>query len=152
MKKISLFIIMILLTNLAISKNYTMEVFQKDIQKTVKIKTVKDGVVYTKKLYILKGNNKNNINSDIENYAFSDGNKFNSNSDLMIKFIKNTKIDIQNFSKKYNLKLKKKMNSGDYLFENINGNILNTIELIIKNEHTKIKRILPNMILNMKPL
>lgn len=152
MKKISLFIIMILLTNLAISKNYTMEVFQKDIQKTVKIKTVKDGVVYTKKLYILKGNNKNNINSDIENYAFSDGNKFNSNSDLMIKFIKNTKIDIQNFSKKYNLKLKKKMNSGDYLFENINGNILNTIELIIKNEHTKIKRIFPNMILNMKPL
>jgi lipopolysaccharide export LptBFGC system permease protein LptF len=82
------------------------------------------------------------------NYKYKNGDKFHSKSDIMIKF--NSVVNIQSIENKYNLKLKRKMNSGDYLFENISGNTLNIINEIVEDNTLDIQRITPNKILNIR--
>jgi len=64
---------------------------------------------------------------------------------IMVAFKKGAKIDIKNFEKKYNLKLKKKLLIGYYIFNN-NSDMsdLELIAKISKNSKTKIKTIRPN--------
>ena len=151
-------ILLILSTDMLSAKNKTMNSINEDIKETIKIKNIRNGKVYTEKIYVLKDSNKTEegmgVQSTTENitqYAFSNGNKFNSKSKIMIKF-KSKDIKIEKIEKKYHLKLKRKMNSGDYLFENKNGNTLNIINLLLKDEASNIERVSPDMILNMKAM
>ena len=159
MKQIVTITLSILLTSMLSAKNKTMEIAQSAIKETVKLKDVRNGTVYTQELYILKDSNETQAgvivtdpNQTLTYYAFANGNKFNSKSEIMIKFNSDSNINIEDIESKYNLKLKRKMNSGDYLFENLGANTLDTINLLLKDESSNIKRISPNMIFNMKPM
>ena len=74
------------------------------------------------------------------------------NKEIILAFKKGAKADIKSFEKKYNLKLKKHMLSGYYIF--INNSNLSDIELIYKisKENSNIiKTIRPNWGFNNKP-
>ena len=70
----------------------------------------------------------------------------------MIKFKSSSHIDMKAFERKYHLKLIRKMNSGDYLFKNMDGDTLNIINTILADNSVQIERIKPNLILNVMPL
>jgi len=72
--------------------------------------------------------------------------------EIILAFKKDKKVDIKSFEKKYNLKLKKHLLSGYYIF--INNSNLSDIELIYKisKENSNIiKTIRPNWGFNNKP-
>ncbi len=73
-------------------------------------------------------------------------------SGIIIAFKKGIKIDIKNFAKENNLKLRKKLIAGYYLFDNIStdSDILQILKIAKKNR-LKIKTIRPNWGLNNKP-
>ncbi len=90
-----------------------------------------------------------NTDTKKQNYIYRDGSKFNSKSDILIKF-KNS-INIEKIETEYSLKFKKTLPTGDILFENIGADSLLTINKIIHDMPQNIKRIQPNKTLNMSP-
>ncbi|OPX26865.1 MAG: hypothetical protein B1H07_03390 [Campylobacteraceae bacterium 4484_166] len=138
------------------SRQLNNNIFDKnETIKEVKLKTTRNGIVSSKKVFVLKNKNENKIKTNstnnIINYGFSNGDKFNSKSKIIVKFA-NKKIDINYIEHKYNLKYIRKMNSGDHIFENTSGNTLYIINNMLDDKSINIKRINPNMILNIKPL
>jgi hypothetical protein len=123
----------------------------------VEIQEIRNGRVYSQEIYIIENSTtrpsemSTQSSENITHYLFANGNEFNSKSKIMIKF-NSDDVDIKEIESKYNLRLKRKMNSGDYLFENLGEDTLSTINLLLKEKSSKIKRVSPNMILNMKPM
>jgi len=159
MKQIIAIIAVMLLIGILYSKNQTMDIAGDSIKEKVKIKNIRNGYVYNQEIYVLKDLNVTEPSSmitkstqHITHYAFANGNRFNSKSEIMVKFKSPIHIDIESIEKKYHLKLKRKMNSGDYLFENLGDNTLDIINLLLTDEPDNIERVSPNMILNMKPM
>jgi len=73
--------------------------------------------------------------------------------EIILSFKKDSKVDINNFSKKYNLKLKKRLRTGYYIFINKSKeSSLKLISKIIKEQKDSIKTIRPNWALGMHPL
>ncbi len=73
--------------------------------------------------------------------------------EIILSFKKDSKVDINNFSKKYNLKLKKRLRTGYYIFINKSKeSSLKLISKIIKEQKEAIKTIRPNWALGMHPL
>ncbi len=68
----------------------------------------------------------------------------------MIKFKNNKKVDLSQIEVKYALKLIRKMNSGDYLFKNTEGDTLEKIGKISQDRDLDIRKISPDLKLNMK--
>ena len=135
-----------------VAKEQIMELNKEDIIKTVKIQNIKNGKQFSQEVFIVESPLKktNSITNTIE-YAFANGNKFNSKSKIMIKF-KNESVNTKMIESQYGLNFERKMSSGDYLFTNKSGNTLDIINMVIKNESANILRISPNLILNMKPM
>ena len=73
-------------------------------------------------------------------------------SDIIVAFKKGAKVDIANFEKKYNLKLKKRLIAGYYIFSN-NSKLtdLEVISDIINRSKSIIKTVRQNWGLNNKP-
>jgi len=159
MKQIIAIITVMLLTGILYAKNQTMDIAGDSIKEKVKIKNIRNGYVYNQEIYVIEDSNVTEPSSmsiqstqHITHYAFANGNRFNSKSEIMVKFKSTSHIDIESIEKKYHLKLKRKMNSGDYLFENLGNNTLDIINLLLTDESANIERVSPNMILNMKPM
>ena len=96
------------------------------------------------------------IDNGIERKIFLDTNKNSArsiikNSSIIISFKKDN-IDLDEFAKKYNLKLKKTLSAGYYIFIN-NSKYKDTelIKLISKENKNIIKTIRPNWGLGMIP-
>ena len=123
------------------------------IQETVKIQNVKHGKIVTQDVYILKSTSQVQKTSAIPliQYAYTDGRTFTSKSKIMIKF-KNDSMNISDIESKYNLKLQRKMNSGDYLFQNLNADTLKVINTLLDGEAIHIKNITPDVILNVEAM
>jgi hypothetical protein len=161
MKKIIAIIVAVLLGGCLYGKDKDLNIasnIKNNIEKKIKMKNIRNGRVFTQEVYILKTKNVSNtmstnlLNQDIVYYAYSNGSKFNSKSDIMIKFYNQIDVNIEDIEYKYGLKLIKKMNSGDFLFKNLDGDTVEKIASLIQDITLKIKRVLPNMKLNMKPL
>jgi hypothetical protein len=90
--------------------------------------------------------------SNITHYMYKNGNKFDSKSQIMIKLSDSSQDKIDYIEDKYNLRLIRKLNSGDYLFENLGDDTLHTMEELLNDNQIQIKRINPNMQLNMNSL
>jgi len=68
-----------------------------------------------------------------------------SQKGLIVSFKKGTDIDIDHFASTYGLKLKVKLPTGYYVFENISGEDDGVIgERIIRNEKSKVSTVKPN--------
>jgi hypothetical protein len=152
-------IISIVLISVLIAKNKPMHIPNNAIPNKVKISDIKNGIIKQERIYKINkskiqsfGKINNNTNDTIIEYTFANGNKFNSKSKIIIKFRSGTTIDVKKLEKKYHLKFIRKMNSGDYLFKNMDGNTLNIINAIVADESLKIERISPNLILNVHPI
>ncbi|HHB94108.1 MAG TPA: hypothetical protein ENK88_03095 [Campylobacterales bacterium] len=160
MKQIIAIITVMLLIGTLYAKNQIMDIAGDSIKEKVKIKNIRNGHVYNQEIYVIEDSNKTESSTmgvqsnqqHITHYAFANGNRFDSKSEIMVKFKSESHIDIENIEKKYHLKLKRKMNSGDYLFENLGANTFDIINLLITDEANSIERVSPNMILNMKPM
>ncbi len=149
MKQIIVMVIFALMVVTLNAKSKVMLIDKSNIEKVVKIKEIKNGKVYSRDLYVVKNLKTANSNSMVY-YTFSNGTKFNSKSQIMIKFNKKANINIGEIEKKYNLKLKREMNSGDYLFENLGTNTYDTVNMILEKEFSQVERVKPNLILNEK--
>ncbi len=118
------------------------------------IKSIKNGIIIDKSIKIksIAATNEKSAaqSSGVKNYVYKNGAKFNSRSDILIKFKQN--INIKKFETKYNLKFKRNLTSGDILFENISGDTLVIINEILNENHDKIIRIMPNRLLNVLPI
>ena len=138
------------------AQNSNMEIDQSTISKTVKIQNIKHGKVFSNDVFVLKPTvntteNSNKTLNTVVQYAFSNGNKFTSQSDILVKF--NTEnVNVKDIEQKYGLKLIRKMTSGDYLFKNIGNDTLDTVNALLQNEATSIQRITPDLSLNVKPM
>ena len=139
------------------------------IDKSKNISNIRNGVKYTQKIYILKKKNQlmqnsingassssNNTNSSSTiKYMYKNGNKFNSKSEIMLKLDSSSEDKISYIEQTYNITMIRKMNSGDYLFKNPNSSDANTLDimqLLLNDENINIKRVNPNMRLNMHSL
>ena len=158
MKKIAVLIMAVLLSGCLYGKNKGFSIasnIKNSINKKIKIKSIRNGIVSTQDIYTLKpkqdGVSTNSLDQSIVYYAYPNGDRFNSKSNLMIKF-NDKDIDIETIEQQYGLKLIRKMNSGDYLFKIIDGDVVNIINSLIQDKSLKIKRIKPNVKLNVKPL
>ncbi|MBA1420060.1 MAG: hypothetical protein FAF03_04155 [Epsilonproteobacteria bacterium] len=158
MKKIVTTVVIVSLSSCLYGKNKDLNIasnIKNSIEKKIKMKNIRNTKVFTQEIYVLKTKNTSDkilaktLNKDIVYYAYPNGNKFNSRSDIMVKFNQHD-VNIEEIEYKYDLKLIRKMNSGDFLFKNLDGNTLEKINLILQDETLKVKRILPNMKLNMK--
>jgi len=128
------------------------EINTAEIQETVKMQNIQHGKIVTENVYVLKSASKvQKMNDNLIQYTFSDGRKFTSKSKIMIKFT-NDSVNIAEIERKYHLKLQRKMNSGDYLFTNLNADTLRTINTLLKDEAANIERITPDLILNMQAM
>lgn len=118
------------------------------IVKEVNLTNIRNGMIYSKEIQIVKSTtlNENNLDTELIHYEFSNGNKFHSKSMIMIKF--RGTVNIQEIEDTYQLKLVRKMNSGDYLFQNNSRNTLDTINKVIDEISFNIERISPNLTLN----
>jgi len=138
------------------AQNSNIEIDQSTISKTVKIQNIKHGKVFSNNVFVLKPTvntteNSNKTLNTVVQYAFSNGNTFTSQSDILVKF--NTEnVNVKDIEQKYGLKLIRKMNSGDYLFKNIGNDTLDTVNALLQNEATNIQRITPDLSLNVKPM
>ncbi len=125
--------------------------------KLLQIQSIKNGKVVAKKIHIksvagatrYKTSSNDTTATKVKNYIYQDGSKFNSKSDILIKF--KDDIETKEFETKYNLKFKKKLTTGDMVFENRGLDSLLTINKIINDMPNNIKRIQPNKVLNMSP-
>jgi len=94
---------------------------------------------------------KESINNK-KTYVTSQGHTFNSDSYILVKFQKDKDVNIEDFEKKYGLKLTKKMKIGYYIFKPTSQkDILDIINEILTNEKD-IKSIKPNWRYGVKPL
>ncbi len=160
MKKSTIIIISILFTTALVAKDRTINRVKGDFQDRVKISNIRNGIVYQEQVYTLKkvstmqsaGKTLNSSDNGITHYTFANGNKFNSKSMILIKFNQDSHVNVEEIASKYHLKFIRKMNSGDYLFENREGDTLRIINTILTDESSRIERISPNLILNVKPL
>ena len=108
-------------------------VFKKEIKRDVK-------EIKEKKLFDKKG---------IIFYKDNQGNRFNSQSELMIKFKKPNKLYLRKIERIYGIKLVKQLLIGDYLFKNSGKeNTVDIINRMIKREGSRLVRINPNKTLN----
>lgn len=150
-------ILSILLTGILIAKNKTMPIPEDSQPNKVKISSIQNGIVKQHRVYTvneakIQSLGKHPGTDSITQYTFANGNKFHSKSKIMIKFKSSSHIDMKAFERKYHLKLIRKMNSGDYLFKNMDGDTLNIINTILADNSVQIERIMPNLILNVMPL
>jgi len=153
MKTIIFMIIVMMTTGIANTKNQTINIAGETIKGVVKIKNIRNNIVYSQDIYIIEDSGMTpQSGNTLTRYAFANGNKFNSKSDIMIKFKNPNSVNIGDIESRYNLRVKRKMNSGDYLFENIGGDIVNVMNSLLENDSSIIERVSPNMILNMKPV
>ncbi len=151
MKKIVMVLVCVMISGCLYGKNRGLNI--PNIYKSISINEASNGSLKQKKVYILKDGSDSKealSSSGVKQYAYENGSRFTSRSDLMIKFIDKTKVDLRSFEKEYGLKLKRKMNSGDYLFVSLDGDILKKIDKISQKMKKNIKRIMPNVVLNMK--
>ncbi len=161
MKKIVILTVAIFLSGCLYGKNKELRVaksIKKSIKKKIKIQNIRNGKVFTQEIYILKAKDSQNktltksMQQDRLYYVYPNGDRFNSKSDIMVKFYNDKDIDIKEIEDRYGLKLIRKMNSGDFLFKNIKGDTLNKINSLLRDKAQKIKRIKPNIKPNIKPL
>jgi hypothetical protein len=152
MKASTLILAVALVSGTLYAKEKMMMIDKNLVKESLKMTTVHNGVVSQKNVYVMKVSTKSAAAKNAVEYFLPNGNKFNSKSEIMVKFKKGEKVDIDAIEQKYQLKLIRKMTSGDYLFKNIGGNTLDTINTFLKDEASKVERISPDMILNMKPL
>ena len=152
MKIFNLLLATALLTGTLYAKKEKMLIDTNSIKNSVKMTNIRNGIVYNEKVYILKDMQKTASASTLTQYAFSDGRTFNSKSEIMIKFNKDTNVNINEIEQTYHLEFIRKMNSGDYLFKNSANTTLETINSILNDKSSDIERISPNVIFNMKPL
>lgn len=111
------------------------------------LKSIKNGIVYDKRIYKVILNNDDNRTK----YKDTSGNTFNSKSEIIVKLKNN--IDISQFELRYGLTFKRKMLIGDFIFENKGTkNTLHIINQILIDDVTHIEKIMPNMILNMQSM
>ncbi len=123
----------------------------------IQIKSIKNGKVISKKLQLKSTTNTKQYSTNtidttgtkVQNYSYKDGSRFNSKSEILIKFKEN--IDIKTIETNYNLKFKNSLPTGDMLFENMGLDSLLTINKIINDMPQNIIRIQPNKTLNMSP-
>jgi len=119
------------------------------------INSIRNSKIVSKKLQIKSiANSKRHAASTndgtiarIKNYTYKDGSRFNSKSEILIKFKDN--IDIKTIETNYNLKFKNSLPTGDMLFENMGLDSLLTINKVINDMPQNIIRIQPNKTLNM---
>ncbi len=152
MKKVLYLFLVLFLTGCLYGNNKALHLPSNVLKKSV-LKIVRNGKMTEKIVYTIR---KDNINNRVQNsekiqyYAYSNGQEFNSKSNIMIKFKNNKKVDLSQIEVKYALKLIRKMNSGDYLFKNTEGDTLEKIGKISQDRDLDIKKISPDLKLNMK--
>jgi len=156
MKKILVIMMAVLLNGCLYGKNKDLNIpsnIKGSIEKKSKMFSIKNSHKISEDIYVIKKDKSIGAlnQDDTIYYAYPNGSRFDSKSEIMIKFENPKSVDISYVETKYGLKFVRKMNSGDFLFKNLDGDTLDKIGLISDDEIFKIKRIFPNMQLNMKP-
>ena len=118
----------------------------------LKIHAIRNGIVFKKEIKrdIKESKEKKFFTKQgIIFYKDNQGNRFNSQSELMIKFKNPNKIYLRKIERIYGIKLIKQLLIGDYLFKNSGKeNTVDIINRMIKREGSRLVRINPNKTLN----
>ena len=138
-------ILSILLTGILIAKNKTMPIPEDSQPNKVKISSIQNGIVKQHRVYTVNDTKIQSLGKSpgsdtVTQYIFANGNKFNSKSKIMIKFKSESKINIKALESKYHLKFIRKMNSGDYLFKNMDGDTLDIVNAVLADNSLQIER------------
>ncbi len=121
--------------------------FAKDLDTTIRLKSMNNNIISSQQIYAV------DTNTTTTEYFDNSGNKFNSKSDIIVKFTNSNEVNIQDIESKYGLRFKRKMTIGDFIFENTGTiNTLEIINFMIEDNELNIKRIMPNLVFSMYKL
>jgi len=135
---------------------FTISVFANNTQ-TVQMKNKNNNMIGNMDIRVINTTQtrgllrSNSLSSDSNRqYEYSNGDKFDSSSDIIIKF--KNKINISDIENNYHLKYIKHIATDYILFKNLGyDDTLNIINRIVENMNENIEEILPNKVLNVYP-